>query len=156
MGDFRDNRPPSRPPGQPGVADAARPERLNRTPVGASPTAARPTAPVRDAVATSAAPASAPLRGKVATTLTAPAGGKKEARGRIVHDERGNAVWDWLKETSRIAIESTSRLLRKLELPELQVEDTQDEELRLESDRDPGGGYDPYNQRTPTPRKDRK
>jgi len=60
-------------------------------------------------------------------------------------------VWDWLKETGRIAIESTSRLLRKLEIPELKVEDKKDEELRLESDRDPGGGYDPYNQGKPSP-----
>jgi hypothetical protein len=64
--------------------------------------------------------------------------------GRIVHDERGNAVWDWLKDTARIAIDSTSRLLRKLEVPELKVEDTQEQELRVESDRDAGGGYDPY------------
>ena len=68
--------------------------------------------------------------------------------GRVVHDSRGNAVWDWVKETSRVAIESTSRLLRKLEVPELQVEDEKDQELRIESDRDPSGGYDPYNQST--------
>ncbi len=66
--------------------------------------------------------------------------------GRVRHDERGNAVWDWLKETGRNAIESTSRLLRKLELPQLKVEDKKDEELRIQPDRDPGGGYDPYNQ----------
>ena len=65
--------------------------------------------------------------------------------GRIVHDERGNAVWDWIKETSRIAIDSTSRLLKRLEVPELKVEDTQkNNELSLESDRDAGGGYNPY------------
>jgi hypothetical protein len=65
--------------------------------------------------------------------------------GRIVHDERGNAVWDWIKETSRIAIDSTSRLLKRLEVPELKVEDTQENnELSLESDRDAGGGYNPY------------
>ncbi len=64
--------------------------------------------------------------------------------GRIVHDERGNAVWDWLKDTARIAIDSTSRLLRKLEVPDLKVEETQEQELRIESDRDAGGGYDPY------------
>ena len=40
---------------------------------------------------------------------------KDVGAGRVVHDSRGNAVWDWVKETSRIAIESTSRLLRKLE-----------------------------------------
>jgi hypothetical protein len=64
--------------------------------------------------------------------------------GRIVHDERGNAIWDWVKETSRIAIDSTSRLLKRLEVPELQVEDTPNDPLSLETDRDPGGGYDPY------------
>jgi hypothetical protein len=65
--------------------------------------------------------------------------------GRIVHDERGNAIWDWIKETSRIAIESTSHLLKKLEVPELKVEDTQENnELKVESDRDAGGGYNPY------------
>jgi hypothetical protein len=64
----------------------------------------------------------------------------------VVHDSRGNAVWDWVKETGRIAIESTSRLLKRLEMPELKTEDKTDQELRLESDRDAGGGYDPYNQ----------
>lgn len=66
--------------------------------------------------------------------------------GRVRHDDRGNAVWDWLKDTGRNAIESTSRLLKKLELPQLKVEEKKDEELRIQSDRDPGGGYDPYNQ----------
>jgi hypothetical protein len=72
--------------------------------------------------------------------------GRDAAAGKIVHDYRGNAVWDWLKETGRNAIESTSRLLRKLEAPELKMEDKKDEELRLTDD-NPGGGYDPYNQR---------
>lgn len=68
--------------------------------------------------------------------------------GRVRHDERGNAVWDWLRDTARNAIESTSRLLKRLEAPDLEVEDKKDEELRILSDRDPGGGYDPYNQST--------
>jgi hypothetical protein len=66
------------------------------------------------------------------------------AAGRVIHDERGNAVWDWLKDTARIAIDSTSRLLMRLEVPELKMEDTAEQELRMESDRDAGGGYDPY------------
>ena len=64
--------------------------------------------------------------------------------GRVTHDSRGNAVWDWMKGAAQVAIESTSRLLRRLEVPELKVEEKKDEELRLESDRDEGGGYDPY------------
>ncbi len=81
--------------------------------------------------------------------------------GRVRHDERGNAVWDWLKDTGRNALEATSRLLKKLEAPDLEVEDKKDEELRIQPDRDrdPGGGYDPYNQssksREPPPRKGR-
>ena len=86
---------------------------------------------------------------------------EEKPSGRVRHDDRGNAVWDWLKDTGRNAIESTSRLLRKLELPQLKVEDKKDEELRIQSDRDTGGGYDPYNQSTkprggpPPPRKGR-
>ena len=79
--------------------------------------------------------------------------------GRVRHDERGNAVWDWIRDTGRSAIDATSRLLKKLEVPHLEVEDKKDEELRIQSDRDPGGGYDPYNQSTKPgkspPRKDR-
>jgi len=77
--------------------------------------------------------------------------------GKVVHDERGNAVWDWLKQTGRNAIESTTRMLRKLESPELQVEEPHEEELRIQPDNGncAAGGYDPYNQpiksrRTPT------
>ena len=73
--------------------------------------------------------------------------------GKVVHDDRGNAVWDWMKSTGRHAIESTSRLLRKLELPELKFEDPKDEELRVMPDPSTGGGYDPYNQSTKPTRK---
>ena len=69
--------------------------------------------------------------------------------GRVVHDERGNAVWDWVKDTARIAIDSTSRLLKKLEVPELKMEDTQNNPLSVEPDRDAGGGYDPYGSSSP-------
>ena len=71
--------------------------------------------------------------------------------GRVVHDSRGNAVWQWVKDTGRHAIESTSALLKKLELPDLKVEDHKDDnELRLEDDVDAGGGYDPYGTRVGT------
>lgn len=68
--------------------------------------------------------------------------------GKVVHDSRGNAVWDWVKHTGRQAIDSTSRLLKKLEAPELKIEQTHDEELRIVPDAGAGGGGDPYNQKT--------
>ena len=47
--------------------------------------------------------------------------------GGVRHDEQGNAVWHWASNTSRQAIESTSRLLRKLEVPGLKLLDDSDE-----------------------------
>ncbi len=69
--------------------------------------------------------------------------------GRVVHDERGNAVWDWMKDAARVAIDSTSRVLKRLEVPELKLEDPGDAAARGEAGgggtlSDPGGGYDPY------------
>ncbi|MGE0583305.1 MAG: hypothetical protein AB7P31_14375 [Steroidobacteraceae bacterium] len=56
--------------------------------------------------------------------------------GRVRHDERGNAVWDLAITTGVFALEATSKLLKRLEAPELRIEDdTKD------------GGYDPYNRR---------
>jgi len=71
----------------------------------------------------------------------------ERSAGRIVHDARGNAVWNWLKETGRFCIDSTSAMLKRLEVADLKVEGQKDEVLRMEEpSRDSGGGYDPYNQ----------
>ena len=78
------------------------------------------------------------------TSTAAPAQTANKAPGRIVHDDRGNAVWDWVVETGRIFIGNTSRLLKRLESPELKIEGEADQGLSIESDRDSGGGYDPY------------
>ena len=45
--------------------------------------------------------------------------------GEIRHNERGQAVWHWAVDTARNAINSTSQLLRKLDLSELSLEDEQ-------------------------------
>jgi hypothetical protein len=74
---------------------------------------------------------------------TPPSQNPAEPSGRVAHDSRGNAVWNWAAEAGALALESTSRLLKKLEVPELAVED-KPRGLELE-ERQPGGGYDPYN-----------
>ena len=126
MSDSKYSKPPgSRPP----AGTAAEAPRPSGRPQG-------PGAPAGPTTSAAGSPARSGTRGDT---------------GKVVHDRRGNAVWDWLKETGRNAIESTSRLLRKLEVPNLKVEDKKDEELRLKDD-DAGGGYDPYNQRQ-TPRR---
>jgi hypothetical protein len=87
------------------------------------------------------------------TTPVPPARGARPT-GKVVHDDRGNAVWQFIAQTSRICIEATSRLLKKLETPELKIEDTQNEELRIMPDQPgKGAGYDPYNQATKPPPK---
>lgn len=89
-------------------------------------------------------------------SASAPKPGEPEQRaGRIVHDERGNAIWNWVKETGRFCIDSTSALLKKLDFGDLKVEGEKEEGLRMEDPgRDAGGGYDPYNQKV-APKKTR-
>jgi hypothetical protein len=69
--------------------------------------------------------------------------------GRVRHDARGQAVWDWAVETGEFATLSTTRALKKLDISELKIEEApKAPELSLEvSGRDTGGGFDPYNQR---------
>jgi hypothetical protein len=45
------------------------------------------------------------------------------ARDGVRHDSRGNAVWQWAVDTGKHAIDSTSRLLKRLEVPGLRLED---------------------------------
>ncbi len=113
--------------------------------------AAKPTAQGVRPLAPNASPAARP--GAVGP---APQTRAADTTGKVVHDDRGHAVWQWVKETSRVAIESTSRLLRKLEAPELKMEDTKDKELRIMPDPRAGGGYDPYNQPIKPPKSGRK
>lgn len=56
--------------------------------------------------------------------MSAPEGKNQKPRpsGRVSHDS-GRAVWEWAKESGRHAIESTSRLLKKLDLAGLSIAD---------------------------------
>jgi hypothetical protein len=70
--------------------------------------------------------------------------------GRVRHDERGMAVWDWAAAAGDTAALSATNLMRKLEVPSLSLEQTQRSLKALEvTPRDAGGGGDPYNTRNP-------
>jgi hypothetical protein len=132
-------------------------------PAGAAPQPPRQTAPAR---ATAPAPG-APRPGtqpahspKPQTPAPRPAAGDPNARrlsssgGRVTHDERGNAVWEWVTTATRQAILSATSLLRKLDSSELSLEETQpkDDKLALMPDKRPGGGFNPYEQANDKPR----
>ena len=70
--------------------------------------------------------------------------------GRVRHDERGMAVWDWAVATGEFATLSATHALKKLDLADLKIDETNRSKpaLSLEkAGRDQGGGFDPYNQR---------
>ncbi len=70
--------------------------------------------------------------------------------GRVRHDERGMAVWDWAVASGEFAALSATSALKKLDLGDLRIEDTHRDAPKLsleKAGRDKGGGFDPYNQR---------
>ena len=70
--------------------------------------------------------------------------------GRIVHDERGNAVWKWYGDTSSDDTETTSGVLKYIDPADLEVNGREDAPGPMSPKStnvpDAGGGYDPYNQ----------
>jgi hypothetical protein len=69
--------------------------------------------------------------------------------GRIVHDERGNAVWKWYGDTSSDDTDTTSGVLKYIDPADLEVNgrgDTPGPMSPKSTVPDAGGGYDPYNQ----------
>jgi hypothetical protein len=80
--------------------------------------------------------------------------------GGVEHDARGNAVWHWAVESGKQALDSTSRLLKRLEVPGLKLEGDDTPAANphpdpkphspaagkstLATKPDPKVGYDPY------------
>jgi hypothetical protein len=69
--------------------------------------------------------------------------------GTVQHDKRGNAVWQWAVDTGKHAVDSTSALLRRLDLPGLSIEGEQPKKPDPEAKAPELGlgersGYDPY------------
>lgn len=77
--------------------------------------------------------------------------------GRVRHDASGRAVWEWAVESGRHAIESTSRLLKRLDLSGIGLLDEEQEKKKKEeaerqAAREVGGN--PYgNETTGTPKR---
>jgi hypothetical protein len=71
--------------------------------------------------------------------------------GRIVHDDRGNAVWKWVGDTT--ATGGGSGILKHLDANDLKVEGHSGRFVAARGTPPPpadaGGGYDPYNQGDP-------
>jgi hypothetical protein len=69
--------------------------------------------------------------------------------GRVRHDERGMAVWDWAVASGEFAALSATNMMKKLSIDDLKIEETQTalRALAQPVGRDVGGGGDPYNQR---------
>ena len=69
-------------------------------------------------------------------------------QGRVRHDERGMAVWDWAAASGEMAGLSATNVMRKLDVSGLSIEQTQ---RSLKAMRPPAGelagGADPYNTR---------
>ena len=136
-------------PGVPPPPAAAAPSRSGVPP---SPRPAA-SASLRPGTAVPPRPAAAPRPGAVAAPPpgatkpgTAPAAADKTnppaPAGRIAHDARGNAVWNWAVSAGQDLLETTSRMLKRLEIPGLSIED-KPRELELD-DNDPHGGHNPY------------
>ncbi len=76
----------------------------------------------------------------------------------VSHDQRGNAVWKWAAESGRHLVESTTALLKRLEVPGLKLEEDasgprKQPGLELEQGGAEKGnvGYDPYGSKRVTP-----
>jgi hypothetical protein len=67
--------------------------------------------------------------------------------GAVEHDKRGNAVWKWAVDSGRDMLDSTSKLLKRLEVPGLSIDGTDPAIEPLSVDRH--AGYDPYGTNRP-------
>jgi len=82
-----------------------------------------------------------------------------QSSGRVRHDDRGTAVWDWKLDTGSFNALSSSALLRRLDVGDLKMQESPGLALAI-AGRDAGGGGDPYNfrgaeGRTAVPRRTR-
>jgi hypothetical protein len=144
---------------RPGTAPTTGSAPLSPREAGAAraPAPPHPAAPARNAPRAAIQPAQ-PARLQVPAPR--PTGGDPKAQrpsssgGRVTHDERGNAVWEWVTTATRQAILSATSLLRRLDSTELSLDETppDDEKSAMLPEKRPGGGFNPYEQANNKPR----
>jgi len=79
---------------------------------------------------------------------------KPSPAGRVKHDAGGRAIWEWAAETGRNALDSTSRLLKRLDLPGLSIVDDEKEKKLAEEEAQRAereAGFNPYGEGDPRP-----
>jgi hypothetical protein len=139
---------PSSPGARPVSGKPAPPPVPRASPPGprASPSVPRATPPVpraRPPVPRANPPVPPATSQQAKSPAPSPAPAADPAKSHIKHDSRGNAIWNWAASVGAAALESTSRLLKRLEVPELSLDD-KPRELEIEDRKT--SGYDPYNQ----------
>ena len=67
-----------------------------------------------------------------------------ESNGRVRHDDRGNAVWDWAGDSDVFNELSASAVMRRLDVADLKMQEAPRPALSVAGS-DAGGGGDPYN-----------
>jgi hypothetical protein len=68
--------------------------------------------------------------------------------GRVRHDDRGMAVWDFAVASGEFATLSATNMMKKLDVADLSIDETQGGLKAIQpKGRDAAGGGDPYNQR---------
>lgn len=78
---------------------------------------------------------------------------KKIPAGRVKHDAGGRAIWEWAVDTGRHALDSTSRLLKRLDLPGLSLLDEEAEKKKQAEEAEQAAreaGGNPYGGDVPT------
>ena len=76
-------------------------------------------------------------------------GAPSNSSGRVTFDSRGNSVWEWKsEETGKYSRDVSTQRLKKLEAPELSIEETvrvkKLDDLSLSDEPKAGGGFNPY------------
>jgi hypothetical protein len=66
----------------------------------------------------------------------------EQGSGKKIEDSQGRSVWKFAVDTGKHLLDSTSTLLRRLEVPGLKIDD--EPGLGGKASGQPGGGYDPY------------